>query len=148
MGLTHRLIYPQYPCEHSRENHYFTSSITSDRQRGKGMGGCSPPQGPSQKVPSVDGGERARVMESCGEKENVSSGRGRRGGGGCGGRLQLQGVARRRACKNSQCTAQWQAHGHVRVYPSRCGNVLISDTDTVALVPFCEWACNIWAAKN
>ncbi|KAI9521706.1 hypothetical protein NQZ68_003861 [Dissostichus eleginoides] len=29
LGLTHCLIYPQCPCEHSGEIHYLTSSITS-----------------------------------------------------------------------------------------------------------------------
>lgn len=32
LGLTHCLIYPQCPCEHSGEIHYFTSSITSHGQ--------------------------------------------------------------------------------------------------------------------
>lgn len=32
LGLTHCLIYPQSPCEHSGEIHYLTSSITSHRQ--------------------------------------------------------------------------------------------------------------------
>ena len=32
LGLTHCLIYPQCPCEHSGEIHYLTSSITSHGQ--------------------------------------------------------------------------------------------------------------------
>lgn len=32
LGLTHCLIYPQCPCEHSGEIHYLTSSITSQGQ--------------------------------------------------------------------------------------------------------------------
>lgn len=148
MGLTHRLIYPQYPCEHSRENHYFTSSITSDRQRGKGMGGCSPLQGPSHKVPSAEGRARQGDGVACGEKENVSSGRGRCGRGEAGEGCSCRESLDAEHAKIVSALQQRQAHGHVRVYSSRCGNALISDTYTVALVPRCEWACNIWAARN
>lgn len=57
LGLTHYLIYPRRPCEHSGVIHYFTSSITPRGQAKRPSPHPQlPPRDPAQRVPSV--GER------------------------------------------------------------------------------------------
>lgn len=45
LGLTHYLIYPWHPCEHSGAIHYFTSSITSHGQGKRPSPHQHPPPG-------------------------------------------------------------------------------------------------------
>lgn len=57
LGLTHYLIYPQRPCEHSGVIHYFTSSITPRGQAKRPSPHPQlPPKGPGSEG-SLRGGE-------------------------------------------------------------------------------------------
>lgn len=126
LGLTHCLIYPQCPCEHSGEIHYLTSSITSHGQgKRPAFHTDTHPRDRLRRLTQWGRGSRRNVVTHREQKCL-------RWGMGCL-RGAVQGVEHR------QHIAATRDHMHMHLTAMEIDAFAISHTDTVALLLFCGW---------